>query len=236
MQLSTLFPTSRGNFMKIDSKTIFLLGIVGLGIYLCSHFIHDNSVQSQGIILSALAKPKSNLPSCYPTEIDAPPSAQYFALKKGEKYIYYIASQLNDKSQSPSVKVILIKESIDGHCQLLNKTDQLVSLLAFMPQDVAVNLSRQQFNKSISKIGLKAYQDRLNDIQTPEDPNPDFYFPEQVMALKELGLKVPKSTVIVNQACESQFLNPSIQMQMKKDRIYAEKMKADCPPFKKYNE
>ena len=43
-----------------------------------------------------------------------------------------------------------------------------------------------------------------------------FYFPEQVMALKELGLKVPKSTVIVNQACESQFLNPSIQMQNEK--------------------
>ena len=223
--------------MKINSKSVFLLGFLGLIIYLYSQFLYKNSSgQSGGIILSALAKPKSSLPRCYPSEIDGPPLEQYSVQRRGAKYTYYIASQLNDKSQSPSTDVVLIKERFDGRCQILNKTSQLVSLLAFVPQDIAVNLAKQQLNKIISKIGLKTYQARLNNIQVSEDPNPYFYFPEQVMALKELGLKIPKNIVIVNQVCESELLNPYTQKQMKKDKIYAENMKADCPPLKKYNE
>ena len=232
-----LLLTLRGDFMKIDSKTVFLLGVLGLGIYLCSQLTHkNNSDQSQGIILSALAKPKSNLPSCYPTKIDGPPLKQYSVQKKGEKYTYYIASQLSDKSQTPSVEVMLIKESIDGLCQVLSKRDQFVSLLAYVPQDIAVDLVKQGFEKNILKIGLKAFQARLDNVRTDEDPNPHFYFPEEIIALKELGIRIPKKTIVVNQACEAQFLNPYIQGQMKKDKSYADKLKADCPPFKKLNE
>ena len=237
MQPLILLLTLRGDFMKIDSKTIFLLGVLGLGIYLYSQFTHkNNSGQSQGIILSALAKPKSNLPSCYPTEIDSPPLEQYSIVKKGERYTYFIAPQLNDKSQTQSVEAILIKENIDGLCQVLSKRDKFVSLLAYLPQDIAVNLVRQGFKKKISKIGLKSFQTRLNNVQADEDPNPTFYFPEEIIALKDLGIMIPKKTLIVNQACEAQFLNPYIQKQMKRDKSYADKLKASCPSFKKFNE
>ena len=190
MQLLTLFHISHGDFMKIDSKNIFLLGFLGLGIYFCFHFKNKNDLdQSQGIILSALAKPKFNLPSCYPSGVDGPPLEQYSVQRKGAKYTLFIASQLNNKSQVPSLEIILTKERIEGICQFLNKRDQSISLLAYVSQEIAVNLVKQQFNKSILKYGLKTFQDRLENIQAPEGPDPFFYFTEQAIALQELGLK-----------------------------------------------
>ena len=223
--------------MKINSKAIFLLGFIGLAIYLYSHFVYKNSSEpSEGIILSALAKPKSNLPDCYPSETNGPPFEKYTVRKNRARYTYYGASRLSDRDQMHSLDIILIKQDIYGKCEFLNKENQYISLLAYVTEDVAVDLEKQRFKKKIDKVGLKAYQVYLDNDRASESPNLSFYFPEQVMALKEMGVRIPKNTIIVNQTCENDFLDPYNKRKIKIDKSYAAKLKANCPPFKKYDE
>ena len=223
--------------MNMKVKVISLTALAAIAAYVCFRFVQKNTLeQTQGIVLSAEAKTKSTLPSCYPSTTNSSPFEQYSVTKNSKKYSYFSASRTSDFSEMNTQDVILIEEDSRKQCKFLNKKDQYISLLAYVPEDVAIALEKHRYSKAISKIGLKAYQKEIDKNKSPHWSEPEFFFPEDVKALKELGVKIPKSAVIVNQVCELNSLNPYIQEERRKSKEYAYKIKSECPPFQKYRE
>ena len=109
---------------------------------------------------------------------------------KGEKtYYLFLASGPGNQYSEPLI--LLEKDS----CTLLSKGEKFTNKRStppsrFVSMDVAQQLALQKFQKSVQQAGGdKKFQQALLDDEDPESPN--YWYPEDVWALKKLGFRLP---------------------------------------------
>jgi hypothetical protein len=219
-------------------KSIFLLGLGGLGllgIFLLGWFL-NRDMKAQELLAQPTA---TNLPSCYSRYAKNYQKilAQFVERDKSITYTLLEVALKGEQTDNPVMNRLIFSENLYGRCQLLNENDKESSLLAWVPESVAVNFERQAYEKKIRQYGRNRFQQEVLATPTNIDestwPEIGFFFPEHVMALQSLGIQLPKGILIIERTCELVRLNPFNRQKLKDPKFIAE-FKRSCPPLQRF--
>ncbi len=211
--------------VKLNCKLIFFVFfgsislLTALSIWALSPFLANNQIPKPVIELIVQSQVKrqaeidKNIPkNLYPC---LPKHEQRLQLRESTNYnkkqyyvigIYELPSTHEGVEVQPSYKETLVALD-NADCQVIVSKDKMgkASLILYIPQTAARNLRLQAFRKAIAELGgkEKLEQSLLEEEQTSIPGDYPIYFPEDVWALKKLGIKLPKNIRIVNRADET---------------------------------
>lgn len=151
---------------------------------------------------------------CYPTTFHAPEEVRYVQSEDGYRYYEAIAKPKFSLSANSSDEFIenpyatLYIRTIKDGCKWLNRNDLRSSRLKFMPESVAIALAKQKYSAIITSC-LDSLPEAAEPIECTEQlevavnqpPNwafsqIDYLFPDDAIALGELGVKTDKVLVV----------------------------------------
>ena len=151
----------------------------------------------------SLGSDKAKILPCFPSGFNKPISE--IKVSDGKTIYYEITASSKKSSRNDSFYAFYFKV-IDSKCYHLNKEQQIGSRLLYMPEKVAVEMVYLRYNKSFQKCLSKSSKSKCIEIFEKEinqayqlGPGGAFLYPEDVIALKKLGIKTDKATVIKNQ-------------------------------------
>lgn len=112
--------------------------------------------------------------------------------------VYQLPQYLNDSEPQPEYQETLVKlDSIGCSVVVSKEKNGAVSLIQYVPEKVARELSLQIYKQAIEEAGGK---DNFQNLIL-EDENQagyiSYYFPEDVWALQQLGIRLPANIQIV---------------------------------------
>lgn len=91
-------------------------------------------------------------------------------------------------------------------CQVIIPKEKMgtASLILYIPQAAAYDLKLQRYRKAITELGGKKKLEQLlqAEEQTTTPGDYPIYFPEDIWALKKLGINLPKNIKVINHADE----------------------------------
>lgn len=121
------------------------------------------------------------------------------------KNSYHLVGIDESPSQAASIKQnyqeTLVKLDDIGCSVVISKEQRELSPLSqYIPANIACNLEEQRYRRTIASFGgRKNYQEFLNNRKDEEFPDqPTYFFPEDVCALKKLGVQLPKNSRVIN--------------------------------------
>ena len=106
--------------------------------------------------------------------------------------------------QSSYKETLVALDNVD--CQVIIPKEKMgtASLILYIPQAAAYDLKLQRYRKAITELGGKEKLEQLlqAEEQTTTPGDYPIYFPEDIWALKKLGINLPKNIKVVNHADE----------------------------------
>lgn len=176
----------------------------------------------------ALSAPAPNLSACYPAGFD-PPTNVYTASSNSKTFV--VVDAPIQKKRGAIAQLVFLQRP--APCKLIG--NRAISLLAYMPMEAAISISRQRIEPTVNKIGRAAFQAALDEDLSNSDET-SFIYPEQAAAYKQLGFRIPKKISVVEQPCELKDTSPIFKARMK-DPKFAKEYKLSrlklCPAIKK---
>ncbi len=152
--------------------------------------------------------PKS-LYSCLPKQIQ---KAELRAKTTANQTNYYLIGVYNqsqplnqEQAPLPNYQESLVSSN-DASCEIIIPKDKLgmASMTQYVPKEVAYDLSLQSRRQAIARVGgRKKYQELLLEDEQGSTPGDHtIYFPEDIWALKKLGIKLPTNIKVINNVDE----------------------------------
>ena len=151
---------------------------------------------------------------CYPSTYHLPEEVRYVQSEDGHRYYEAIAkarflttANSSDEFVANTYTTLYIRTMKDG-CKWLNRNDLRSGRLKFMPQNVAIALAKQKYSEIITSC-LDSLPEATEPIECTKQlevavnqpPNwafdqIDYLFPDDAIALNELGVKTDKVLVV----------------------------------------
>ena len=151
---------------------------------------------------------------CYPSTFHSPQEVRYVRSEDGYQYYEAIAKPKFSTSVSSSDEFVqnpyatLYIRTTKNGCKWLNRNDLRSGRLKFMPQSVAIALAQQKYSQIITSC-LDSLPKETEPIECTKQlefavnqpPNwafdqVDYLFPDDAIALNELGVKTDKVLVV----------------------------------------
>jgi hypothetical protein len=217
--------------------SLSLLIAIALMSFAVVGWLHNRKLQAQQLVAQPVS---TDLPSCYSGQPEYQKIlGRYVVLEGSIKYTLLEIAFKQKSAEEPVSDRILFRENLYGRCQLLNSANKQMSLLAWVPERVAVRLEVLAYQEIIGRVGRQKFQEGILAIPTTMDekawPYISFFLPEQVKALQQLGIRLPKGILVINQVCELERLNPINRGKLNDSKFIAEFNKV-CPTFRPYQE
>jgi hypothetical protein len=119
---------------------------------------------------------------------------------------YYEITASSEKAKRDDVFYTFYFKVVNSKCYYLNKDQQVGSRLLYMPQKVAIEMVygryKQAFQDCVKKNSrtkcVELFEQEIN-LPYKEGPGAAFLYPEDVIALKKLGIRTNQATVIKTQ-------------------------------------
>lgn len=200
-----------------------LAGIVMAGgFFLLSNFVvpiqrlttSSNSLRAPAVLVQATVEVDDDIPQklypCLPKQIEKLMLAASTTIKQDTYYLIEIhqAPQplSNTEAPPPTYEQTLVKLDNLG-CLVVVPKEKMgaVSLIQYVPESVARDLSLQMYKEAIAQAGGKEKFQRLFNEGDEEVGDKSYLFPENVWALQQLGIRIPSHIQIVTDVEQLKF-------------------------------
>uniref|UniRef100_B8HZ11 Uncharacterized protein n=1 Tax=Cyanothece sp. (strain PCC 7425 / ATCC 29141) TaxID=395961 RepID=B8HZ11_CYAP4 len=203
------------------SKIFFLAGTgIGTIIVLSGTYSILANVRKAEVSYALSPSPLQGeaMNSCYPTTFYSPQQVRY--VDAGNGYRYYEAIAQPRFETSGPYATLYIRTS-GQTCKWLNRNDLASGRLTFMPEPVAIALAKLQYSELLDQCrasltqgsGFGSCTEQLeSEINQPPDwtaAQINYLFPDDALALKELGIKTDR-VLVVRSVQELENLRPKI--------------------------
>jgi hypothetical protein len=190
-----------------NKKALFTLlaaaSILGVATWL-SLFKAPQQAKVQTIYISQ----SSQVPelACYPERYSKPDKLNKFTFN-GAVY-YEVHARLKEVAKEAAFEIFYFRTKL-GECKFLNPNSQIGSRLLYFPKPVALHFSKLQFqsafedclkqnaNKPYPKQHcIKSFEESINAPSEVSSEGTDFFYPEDVEVLNNMGIRTDKALVI----------------------------------------
>ncbi len=200
-------------FNKKTSLTLFAaVSILGAATWLS---LFKAKVPQQVKVQTIYISQTSQVPelSCYPDRYGKPKQLKKFAFNGAVYYEVYASSK--DESQASTFEpqdspfAIFYFRTKLGECKFLNPHDQIGSRLLYMPEPVALHFSKLLFQSAFEDClkqnanspnpkqhCIKSFEESINVPAEVSSEGTDFFYPEDVEVLNNMGIRTDKALVI----------------------------------------
>ncbi|PSB23688.1 hypothetical protein [Chlorogloea sp. CCALA 695] len=144
--------------------------------------------------------------SCYPDRYSKPDQINKFTFD-GAVY-YEVHARLKEVAKDSPFKIFYFRTKL-GECKFLNPHDQIGSRLLYMPKPVALHFSKLQFQPAFERClkknanspnpkqrCIKLFEESINAPSEETSEGTDFFYPEDVEVLNNMGIKTDEALVI----------------------------------------
>ena len=198
-------------------KILIFVGLwTGATVMISStYFILANTRKAElSYVLPLNSLQGNSMKRCYPSTYHLPDEVRYVRSEDGYQYYEAIAKpkfSINTGSSDEFVAnpyATLYIRTIKNGCKWLNRNDLTSGRLKFMPQSVAIALAKQKYSQIITSC-LDSLPETTEPVECTKQlevavnqpPNwafdqIDYLFPDDAIALNELGVKTDKVLVV----------------------------------------
>lgn len=162
-----------------------------------------NPVMAQANIDSKIPK---NIYPCLPRQVQ---DLKLWAHTKANQSNYYLIGIYQQHSQQmeefqPQYQETLVELDNVGCLVVVPKQKMgAVSLVQYVPEQVARELKLQRYRQAIAQVGGKEkFQDIFIEQESQSPGDVSYYFPEDVWALERLGIKLPDNARVIENVDE----------------------------------
>ena len=144
--------------------------------------------------------------TCYPERYSKPDQLNKFSFN-GAVY-YEVHARLKEVAKESPFKIFYFRTKL-GECKFLNPHDQIGSRLLYMPKPVALHFSKLQFQPAFERClkknanspepkqrCIKLFEESINASSEETSEGTDFFYPEDVEVLNNMGIRTDKALVI----------------------------------------
>lgn len=200
-----------------------LAGIVMAGgFFLLSNFVvpiqrlttSSNSLRAPAVLVQATVEVDDDIPQklypCLPKQVEKLMLAASTTIKQDTYYLIEIhqAPQplSNTEAPPPTYEQTLVKLDNLG-CLVVVPKEKMgaVSLIQYVPESVARDLSLQMYKEAIAQAGGKEKFQQLWNEDDAEAGDKSYLFPENVWALQQLGIRLPSRVQVVTDIEQLKF-------------------------------
>lgn len=196
--------------------------VIAGGFFLLSNFLvpvqrstsSSNSLRAPAVLVKATAEVDDNIPQklypCLPKQVDKLMLAASTTIKQDTYYLIEVHQAPQPLSTTeappPTYEQTLVKLDNLG-CLVVVPKEKMgaASLIQYVPESVARDLSLQVYKKAIAQAGGKEKFQKLWDEDDVEAGDKSYLFPENVWALQQLGIKTPLHVQVVTDIEQLKF-------------------------------
>lgn len=196
--------------------------VIGGGFFLLSNFLvpvqrstsSSNTLKAPVVLVQATAEVDNDIPQklypCLPKQVEKLILAASSITKQNTYYlieVHQTAQPLSTtKAPPPTYEQTLVKLDKLG-CLVVVPKEKMgaVSLIQYVPESVARELSLQMYKKAIAQTGGKEKFQRLWNEDDGEAGEKTYLFPENVWALQQLGIKIPSRVQVIRDVDQLKF-------------------------------
>lgn len=198
--------------MKVKQRLIGLVVLISGAslIAACSvqttPYLNSSRSSNPTVILAQAKQLDNNLPKklypCLPKRVRKLKLLAHTTANKNGYYligVYNLPSQPSSEIEpSPEYQETLVELDAIGCSVILPKEKMgAISLVEYVPEQVARELKLQSFRQAIAEAGGKEKFQKLLLEDENHEGNTSYFFPEDAWALQKLGIRLPSNVQIV---------------------------------------